>query len=36
MQGIKARFRLEMPLGVYDVKETKHRSKTAVPSPDVK
>ena len=25
-----------MLLGVYDVKETKHRSKTAVPSPDVK
>src|SRR2546427_3867988 len=36
IQGIKARFRLEMLLGVYDVKETIHRSKTAVPSPHVK
>ena len=35
-QGIQARFRLEMLLGDYDVKETRHRSKTAVPSPDVK
>src|SRR6266496_3285966 len=35
MQGIKARFRLEMLFGVYDVKETIHRSKTAVPSPHV-
>ena len=31
-----ASFRLEMLLGVYDVKETQHRSKTAVPSPHVK
>jgi MFS family permease len=36
MQGIKARFRLEMLLGVYDVKETIHRSKPAVPSPHEK
>src|SRR2546427_1664483 len=36
IQGIKARFRIEMLLGVYDVKETIHRSKTAVPSPHVK
>ena len=36
MQGRKARFRLEVLLGVYDVKETQHRSKTAVPSPHVK
>jgi MFS family permease len=35
-QGMLARFRHEVPLGVYDVKETKHRSKTAVPSPHVK
>jgi MFS family permease len=36
MQGTKASESLEMLLGVYDVKETVNRSKTAVPSPHVK